>query len=458
MLKTIDDAIIEKWLPLIEGKGDWSQFVSACPKIAEKDYASNADLLETLESACKGTLTDEKGNLVESTVAGNVGDYSPILIPMLRRVMPAMIGPQIFGHQPLSGPNGLIFALRATFQNDSINTLTRATSVILTLADASTFTVGGDVSGDGAAIIAGNTGVGVVRHKDGNNILVEVVSGAFVATGGVDDATPFSSSVTTISAVYENEALFHIIFPTYSGPYTTANGELLSTDMKEIGFEIETASAVAKTRKLKAKWTNELEEDLRAVHKMNAEALLSTIASDEIVMEMNREFIDKVIDNVGSTTAFDYTSVDGRWELEKYQNLMTMISRVKRQVAVANKRGQASFMIVSPAVLSVLESSGKLSTNGVDPIQTVYAGKAMGLDVFVDLYATSDSIYMGYKGPTEVDAGVFYSPYVPLQVRKGQGEEDGQPRTFFSTRYAITDNPYGASNYYKEISVANLPS
>ena len=455
MLKKVDEKIVDKWMPLIEGKGKWSQFVSACPKIQEKDYASNADLFETLERSCRGTLTDDNGKLIESTQASAIGDYSPILIPMLRRVMPAMIGPQIFGHQPLNGPSGLIFALRATFQNDSVNTLTRATSVILTVASGTNFTVGGDITGDSDN---GNDGVGVVRHKEGNNLLVEVVSGTFVVANGVDNANPYSSDDTTISAVYENEALFNVIFSNYSGSYATATGEALSTNMKEVGFEIETSTATAKTRKLKAKWTNELEEDLRAVHNMNAEALLSTIASDEIVMEMNREFIDKVIANVGSTTAYNYTSADGRWELEKYQNLMTMIARVKRQVAVANKRGQATFAIVSPAVLSVLESSGKLDTNGVDPIQTVYAGKAMGLSIFVDLYAASDSIYLGYKGSTEVDAGVFYSPYVPLQVRKGQGEEDAQPRTFFSTRYAVTDNPYGATNYYKEISVANLPS
>jgi len=447
----VEKAIIDKWIPLMEGKGKWSDYVSACPKIEEKDYAMNAQLFENIEKYA-GTKDE---SLDESTMASAIGNYSPILIPMLRRVMPAMIGPQIFGTQPLSGPSGLIFALRATFQNDSVNSLTRATSVILTVASGTNYTVGGDITGDSDN---GNDGVGVVRHKEGNNLLVEVVSGTFVVANGVDNANPYNADDTTISAVYENEALFNVIFSNYSGSYATATGEALSTNMKEVGFEIETATATAKTRKLKAKWTNELEEDLQAIHNMNAEALLSTVASDEVIMEMNREMINYLIANIGSTTAFDYTSADGRWELEKYQNLMTMTSRVKRQVAVANKRGQATFMIVSPAVLSVFESSGKLDTNGVDPVQTVYAGTAMGMKVFVDLYATDDTIYLGYKGPTEIDAGVFYSPYIPLQVRKGYGEEDNQPRTFFSTRYALTDNVYGAENYYKAISVANLPA
>ena len=444
----IDKRIIDKWLPVIEGRGDWKNFVSQCPKVREKDYAFTAQLFENIEKFGNEVLEETSG-------ASSIGTYSPILIPMLRRVMPALIGPQIFGTQPLTSPSGLIFALRAVYQNDSVNNLHRADSVLLTLASATAFSVGGYISGTGTN---GNTGIGVVRYKENNNVLVEVLSGTFVATYGVDNVQTYSSSETTISAVYANEALFAVILSGYTGTTTTATGEALSTDMKEVGFEIETKTATAKTRKLKAKWTNELEEDLQAIHNMNAEALLSTIASDEVIMEMNREFIDLVISKVGTTTAFDYSDADGRWELEKYQNLMVMISRVKRAVAVANKRGQATFMIVSPNVISVLEASGKLDTQDVDPIQNVYAGRAMGMNVFVDLYAVSDDIYLGYKGPTEIDAGIFYSPYIPLQVRKGYGEEDGQPRTFFSTRYALTDNVFGASNYYKAVSVNGLPS
>ena len=449
----VDEKVIEKWLPLIEGKGNWRSFVSACPKIAEKDYAVNAMMFEQMDKFGKNPAHFEK--LEENSAASAIGSYSPILIPMLRRIMPALIGSQIFGTQPLSAPSGLIFALRAVYQNDTVNPTSRTNSVLLTLASATAFAVGGYISGTGSN---GNTGIGVVRYKENNNLLVEVISGTFVATYGVDNVQTYSASETTISAVYTNEALFSVILSGYSGTYSTADGEALSTDMKEVGFEIETKQALAKTRKLKAKWTNELEEDLQAIHNMNAEALLSTIASDEIIMEMNREFIAYLITKMGTTTAYSYSSADGRWELEKYQNLMVMVSRVKRQIAVSSKRGQATFMIVSPTVLSVLESAGKLDTTGVDPIQNVYAGNALGMKVFVDIYATDDSIYLGYKGATEIDAGIFYSPYIPLQVRKGYGQEDGQPRTFFSTRYAITDNVYGASNYYKKISVAGLPS
>jgi hypothetical protein len=401
--------------------------------------------------------TEGLKDLSERTgVTQGVGNFSPILIPMLRRVMPSLIGMQIFGTQPMSGPTGLIFALRAVYQNTTDNPVNRSNSVILTLADATLgsagFAVGTDISSTGDA------GQGTVRHIEGNNILVEINAGAFAVADDVDNATNFVGAETTVAAVYDNEALYKIVFSNYTGTYATATGEDLSTDMKEVGFNIETDTVTAKTRKLKAKWTEELEQDLQAIHNMNAERLLSSIASDEITLEMNREFINYVAANAGVTTNYDFTSVDGRWELEKYQNLMAMISRVKRDIAVQNRRGQGTFMIVSPAVLSAIETSGKLSTENVDPMNTSFAGKAMGMDVYVDIYAEDDDIQMGYKGPTELDAGIFYCPYIPLQIRKGYGEEDGQPRTFFHTRYGVNFNVFGVENYYQTISVDNLPA
>ncbi len=449
---TVEQDVLDKWMPLLEGSGSWESFVSTCPKIDKSDYATIAQLLENTE-----TLKERTGT------AQGVGDFSPILIPMLRRVMPSLIGMQIFGTQPMSGPTGLIFALRAVFQNDSDNPINRSNSQIIVLADASAgngFPVGGDITGDGAG-----TPVGVVRAVSGTNEnarLVETVSGTWTVGENIDDANPFSAGVTTSTLVDENEALFKYIFPDYTGTYATATGEDLSTDMKEIGFNIETGTVTAKTRKLKAKWTMELEEDLMAIHNMNAERLLTSIASDEIVMEMNREFINLIATTAGSSSTWNYDTVTagdtGRWELEKYQTLMAHISRQKRNLAVTNKRGMANFAIVSPGVLSVLDTAGKLNTQNVDPVQTSYAGKSMGMDIYVDLYASDDEMHLGYKGPNEIDAGIFYCPYIPLQIKKGFGEEDGQPRTFFHTRYGIGDNLFGAGNYYHSIDVQNLPA
>lgn len=437
----IEKETLDKWMDVIEGNGKWKEFSTSCPKVRRTDYGAMAQLFENVEKMMENTVS-----------ADGTADYSPVLISMIRRIMPALIGPQVFGTQPMNAPTGLALVQRAVFQNDSVNSVNRANSVILTLADASAFTAGTAISSTADA------GVGVVRHKEGNNILVQVTSGAFVVGVDVDDAATFSAAVTTVSAVYENEALFEVIFSNYSGSYTTAAGEALSTDMKEVGLRLDKVEVAAKTRKLKSKWSNELEEDVKNLWNIDVESLLSSIATDEIIMEMNREFINLIQTKATNTSAYDYSTADGRWEAEKYQNLTSAIGRSKRAIATKSKRGQGTYMIVSPAVLNALETSGRLKDENVDPIQQVYAGKAMGMDVFVDIYATDDTVYVGYKGPSEMDAGIFYCPYIPLQIRKGYGEEDGQPRAFFSTRYGLLDNPFGASNYYHSLTVANLPS
>lgn len=455
----IDPKIMDKWMPVIEGQDKWKEFVSGCPKVARKDFGAMAQLFENIENLSEKTSS-----------ADGTGNYSPILIPMLRRVMPALIGPQIFGTQPMNSPSGLIFVLRAVFQNDSVNSINRSDSVILTVADATGG--GGAVVGETMAQTLDNTpgdptesATGTIRHIEGNNLLVEVLTGTFTVSTGATNVVEFDTSTiaqgagdTTVSAVYENEALFKIIFSNYTGTYTTATGEALSTTMKEVGFKVDSSTITAKTRKLKAKWSEELEQDIKAIHNIDAESLLSSIAADEIIMEMNREMINLIISKATNASAFDFDTADGRWEMEKYQNLASAVGRAKRSIADQTRRGQGTFMIVSSAVLNVLEASGRLKDTNVDPVQNVYAGKAMGMDVFVDIWAASDTIYVGYKGGTEMDAGIFYAPYIPLQIRKGFGEEDGQPRAFFSTRYGLADNPFGASNYYHSLTVANLPA
>ena len=443
MEQNVDKKIIEKWADVIDGKGEWKEFVESCPKVSKKMRPIMAQVLEN----CALDLT-------ESTNANAIGDYKPILIPMLRRIVPAQIGPRIFGTWVMTAPQQQIFALRATYQNTTANPVTRATSVILTLADATNFTVNGDISSTADA------GIGKVRYKEDNNILVEIVSGAFVVGVDVDNTASFVGSETTVSAVYENEALFQVVFENYSGPTTTAAGELLSTDMQEIGFDIDTSTITATTRKLKAKWTEELEDDLRAIHNMNAEQLLATIATEEIDLEINQDIITRASAAAvaGGTTAWTYGGADGRWEVEKYQNLMALFSRVKREIAVSTRRGQATFMIVSPSVLTAIETAGKLDTADVDPAVTTYVGKAMGMQIFCNIYATTNDVILGYKGNTEMDAGIFYGIFKPIQVRKGYGEESGQPRSFFRCRQGFNDTLLGTSNYFRRVTVSGLPS
>lgn len=446
--------IIEKWMPVIEGKGKWEAVVEGAPAItgskAIENMALNLEILEQTE-------------LKEGTMTGDLATYKPVMIPMVRRIMPSLISSDIFGVQPMTGPTGMIFSLRSTFQGNVDEDLKRANSVIVILADASAASIGDSIAATADDSVADpvETAVGTIRHKEGNNLLVEVTSGEFIVGQEVQFAAAVSQDggQTTIAAVYENETLQDIIFTNYSGRYDTAVGETLGKATKEVGFEIDSDEVKAETRKLKARWSRETEDDLRAVHGLNAENLLTGIATDEITMEMNREFIDiaNTLAVQGGVTAWNYADADGRWELEKYQNLCATISRVRRQVAIANKRGQANFMIVSPAVLSALEATGRLSTIDTDPFVSSFVGTFQGMKVFVDIFATSNYIILGYKGREEVDAGVFFAPYIPLRISKGYGEEDDIPRLFFSTRYGIGYNPFGGKNYFRKITIANLP-
>ena len=220
---TVEQDVLDKWMPLLEGSGKWESFVSTCPKLGRMDFATVAQLLENTEL------------LKERTTAGNgTGDFSPILIPMLRRVMPSLIGMQIFGTQPMSGPTGLIFALRAAFQNDSTNpmladgTTPFTTSVMLTVAaltdgNNDTAAVDGDISMsvDDTQADPVETGVGKIVAIEGNNLLVRVVSGSFAtSTSASVNVVCYAATVAQNDGVqqvsYPNEALHNMIFPEYT--------------------------------------------------------------------------------------------------------------------------------------------------------------------------------------------------------------------------------------------------
>ena len=445
-----NEELIKKWSDVIKIEGKGEKKLAGAPKISEDRFGMVANIFEN----CIG----KKGEgLMESSLQADADYYDKILIPMLRRSVPVIVGTELFGTQPMAGPTGLIFSLRSTYQNDDTNTLKRpaSNSIIASLVDASAFTVGGAISSTADAY------VGVIRLIEGNNLLIDTTSGTLVVGVDVDNVASFSSSETTVAAVEDNEIAFPIVFSNYTGPVATATAEAYSADMKQVGIEIDKTTVTAKSRKLKAKWTIELEQDLQAVHGINANSLLTQVATSEIINEINKEHLDLVsaYATTGGATAFNYSSVDGRWEREKYENLRASINRQKLAIASANKRGSATFMVVSPNVLAALESSGQISQEGVDVAASPFRGMYQGMKVYVNLFATSDFVDLGYKGGNnEMDAGAFYCPYKPIEVQKGYGENDGQPRLFFNTRYATQTNPYGVANYFRKLTVTNLPS
>lgn len=452
-----NETLVEKWDAVLELKGKWADKIGDAPKFSSDSQRSlTATMLESLEQTV----------LSETTVAGDIAVVNPVLIPLVRRITPSLIGPEIFGTQPMKASSGLIFYLRSLYSGQNSDDLKYGpTSAVLTLADGSAFEVGTAITSEG-------TGVGTVAYVEGNNVLVSVTAGEFVVGEGVDDAATFAATVTTVGAVYTNEAGYQFIFKNYSGPWNTSLTSYASTlesslyetftTHNEVGFTIESDVMVAKKRALKARFSKELEEDLRNSHGLNAEQLLIQMSSDEIVREMNREFLGNINDvcTSGNDNVYtlDYATLDGRYELEKYQNVVAAIDRIAFNMALRNRRGPANVVICNAKGLSLLRSTGKLENSNTAGVTNPSAGTFNGMKVLFDLFAdnSAPTLWLGYKGG-EADAGFFYGPYVPLRVDKGIGPEDNVPRMFFTTRYGIQGNKFGAENYYGKITMTGFP-
>lgn len=441
------EKLCSKWNDVITCEAEAFSFVKdSMPKVKANQKPILAMQLEQLEKL-----------VLESTDAGDVAQFSPILIPMLRRITPALLGNEMFGVQPLSTPTGLIYCMRALYSGDENTAIKFPTAQVVVLADATAFTEGGKISN--------STGVvGDVFYKEGNALLVKITSSGdarFAPNDSVDNVDTYSAEETKVSSVTSNEALFKHVFKNWTGPKATAVAEKLGMDMHEVGIIIESATATAKERKLKSSFTREMAEDLQSQHGIDAVQLFTQVGSEEVITEMNREFVDYVDAKsvLGGVSQWNYSSADGRWEVEKYQNLAAKISRTSRDIAKATRRGQGNFMIVDTATLTALEMSGRLDNVNTDPIGTAFVGMFNGyIKVFVDLFQENTQIIMGYKGANETDAGVFYSPYIPLKITQGVTQESDQPRLFFRTRYALTDNPFGAEKYFRKIEIQNLPN
>jgi hypothetical protein len=442
----------EKWKPVLEHPD--------LPKI-EDSYkrAVTSVILENQERA----ISEERGALNEAfgdgqgTVAGDPGGFSataanwdPILISLVRRAMPNLVAYDICGVQPMTGPTGLIFAMKARYVDDS--SAVARTEALFNEADT-------DFSGSGT-------------HA------------------GTD---PFASGSA-------NTAI--------QTGYTTGAGDTTATAEKdssiaEMSFTIEKATVTAKSRALKAEYTIELAQDLKAIHGLDAETELANILSGEILAEINREVVRTVndqakIEGVASESNLTGTSVNGqfnldvdssgRWSVEKFKGLMYHIERNANVIARQTRRGKGNFILCSSDVASALAMAGvldyapALSTNlSVDDTGNTFAGVLNGsMKVYIDPYYASAStrptgvtagegyVTVGYRGSNPFDAGVFYCPYVPLQMVRAVGENTFQPKVAFKTRYGMVSNPYVGStpanglaatstnSYYRSFEVLNL--
>lgn len=392
--------------------------------------ATIAQLLENTQVALREERAAQHGFLAESGVnTGNVTDqganlgYDPILISLVRRAMPNILAYDVAGVQPMKMPTGLIFALKSLYKS----------------------TKAGQTSGDEAL----HFGYGDDRQFDGPN-------------------TAFSGKYSTTQL----ESL--------SGAYGEAGA--VAGGFGEMGFEIVKTSVTAQSRALRANYTTELAQDLKAVHGLDAESELANILSTEILAEINKEIIDGVRTAAvegGISGTFDLvTNSDGRWSVEKYKGLLMQIERDANGIGYDTRRGKGNFAIVSSNVASAIAAAGMLDYTPSlktdmesDPTTaSLLAGTINGqMKVFVNPYIDSEEVLIGYRGKNVYDAGVFYCPYVPLTMMRAIDPNNFQPRIGFKTRYGIRANPFvaedgansafgaaGTNYYFRKFTVDNL--
>lgn len=376
----------------------------------------------------------ESANPVNVTGAG-VSNWDPVLINMVRRSAPKSIGFDIAGVQPMSGPTGLIFAMRSRYTNQT------GTEANIAEPDSG-------FSGTGVAQVGDTSGFATIHF-------------------GAGDPTVGTSA---------------------EGGMTTATAEGLGTSggtaWAEMAFSIESTQATAKSRALKASYTNELATDLRNVHGLDAEAELGTILSTEIVAEQDREILRtmNISAQIGAPNAtvagrFDIQAdADGRWMVENFQSLAFQVDLESNAVGIATRRGRANFIVASSNVVSALSIS-KVLVGGTaldsDVNGPLFAGTINGrIKVYVDPYATVDYITAGYRGANAWDAGLYVCPYVPLEMYRAVGEDSFSPVIGFKTRYDLVANPFAANTasgakagkglgyeenpYFKKFQVTNI--
>jgi len=462
----LSEELQKKWQPVLDHE-------SQEPITDPLKRSVTATLLENQEQALlsgqagegRGLLSESPINVTGGSTDAGVGvdNYDPVLISLVRRAMPNLIAYDICGVQPMTGPTGLIFAMRASYANS-------------TLRDPGDTNAGG--FGPGA-----DPNSGPSSGKPHEALYWEAntaFSGAGTQTGQAANA---ASSTTGTSM-------------------STSSAETLTGDaFPQMGFVIDKVSVTAGSRALKAEYSIELAQDLKAIHGLDAETELANILSAEILSEINREVVRTVVvtakqggqQGLATDGIFNLdVDANGRWSVEKFKGLMFQIEREANQIAKDTRRGKGNIIICSSDVASALSMTGSLDhapalkdNLNVDDTGNTFAGVLNGkYKVYIDPYHNGGSVdttlghvdyaVVGYRGSSAYDAGLFYCPYVPLQMVRAVGENDFQPKIGFKTRYGLVNNPFATTNglgvidtsgpvtaadqnvYYRRLLITNL--
>ena len=457
MQMPLNEHLQEKWAPLLDYDG-------MDPIKDSHRRAVTAQLLENQEIALREereflheSPTNAVGNGGYTSAGGQtVAGFDPVLISLIRRSMPNLVAYDLAGVQPMSGPTGLIFAMRSKYKTQG------GAEALFNEAD-SAFSGQDSNFNRTAGFTAGAVGMGTTGQAGSNPAALNPTSGI------VGDTYSVGQGLRTDDAENLGDGI---------GAFN------------EMAFSIEKVTVTAKSRALKAEYSLELAQDLKAIHGLNAEAELANILSTEILAEINREVIRTIYrvaeqgaaTNVATQGAFDLdVDSNGRWSVEKFKGLIFQIERDANAIAQRTRRGKGNMILCSADVASALTMAGVLDYTpalnanlNVDDTGNTFAGILAGkFRVYIDPYSANlgaDQYYVaGYKGSSPYDAGLFYCPYVPLQMVRAVGQDTFQPKIGFKTRYGIVANPFAegttvgnglltsnANRYYRRVKVQNL--
>ena len=440
------DKLLEKWQPILDSED--------APKLVDRHRkAVTATVLENTEKALAEERNHQGFQLNEvaaNNVSSSIDNWDPILIGLVRRAMPNLLAYDICGVQPMTGPTGLIFAMKSKYSTQG------GTEALFNEADT-------DFSGTGTQGGGSSSLVGDINPPGTTGESSADTSGG---ADNVEDAFGLGTGMTTDAA----EAL----------------GDGGGTNFAEMAFSIDKTTVTAKSRALKAEYTMELAQDLKAIHGLDAEAELANILSAEILAEINREVVRTINSraklgsrqtDITTDGTFDVNAdSDGRWSVEKYKGLLVQLMREANVIAKETRRGKGNFLMCSSDVAAALAASGMLDYTpaiqgnaglSVDDTGSTFAGTISGgMKVYIDPYANIDYVNVGYKGPNPYDAGLFYCPYVPLTMVRAVGENSFQPKIGFKTRYGMIANPYAdqtgsigavrTNQYYRITKITNI--
>ena len=429
------DRLVEKWSPVLNEESAGTIQDSHRRNVTAA-LLENQEAQFRTDAAQYGMMNEVAANAAGNGVAttqggtGAASNWDPILISLVRRAMPNLMAYDVCGVQPMTGPTGLIFAMKSQYKGETNgaggmqahNGIGPDSEALF--QEAQTAYAGSETEGQAPG-----------PHTHGPSGLYTAAGTAVAPPGTTNN---FGVGMTT------NEA--------------EALGTPGGNEFGEMGFTIEKATVTARSRALKAEYTIELAQDLKAIHGLDAESELANILSTEILAEINREVIRTInsqakmgAEETKTAGIFDLaTDADGRWSVERYKGLLVQLDLECNKIAKETRRGKGNIVICSSDVATVLVASGMLdyapalSTNlQVDDTGNTFAGVLNGrIKVYIDPYAVGDYVTVGFRGSNPYDAGVFYCPYVPLQMVRAVGENDFQPRIGFKTRYGMASNPF----------------